>query len=204
MRGRALKMRNILKASLLLLLGGCASQGAPQHADSQRTLAEIQTRLAAAYLQEGRYALALDKAQQAVRADAGYAAAYSTLALIRSELGQDALAGEAYAQALSHAPEDPELQNAYGVYLCRQQDYSKADAAFMQAVANPLYATPAMALTNAGVCALQAKRQGEAQRYLQRALQIDPTAVRARQALDSISSEGHAAPAGDAQREVAR
>ncbi|MGA1562007.1 MAG: tetratricopeptide repeat protein [Gammaproteobacteria bacterium] len=155
-------------------------------ADAQHNLAEIQARLAAAYLQEGRYALALDKAEQAIAADARYAPAYSTLALIRIALGQDDLAGAAYTQALRYAPEDPELQNAYGVYLCRRGEYVAAETAFLRAIQDPLYVTPAMALTNAGICASRSGARDEAMRYLQQALQRDPQSMRAAAALNTV------------------
>ena len=138
---RSVRLGTEMVRSLFLLslvwLSACSVVPSSSSADAQHNLAEIQARLAAAYLQEGRYALALDKAEQAIAADARYAPAYSTLALIRIALGQDDLAGAAYTQALRYAPEDPELQNAYGVYLCRQQDYVRAEAAFMRAAQDP-------------------------------------------------------------------
>jgi type IV pilus assembly protein PilF len=187
---RSVRLGTEMVRSLFLLslvwLSACSAVPSSSSADAQHNLAEIQARLAAAYLQEGRYALALDKAEQAIAADARYAPAYSTLALIRIALGQDDLAGAAYTQALRYAPEDPELQNAYGVYLCRRGEYVAAETAFLRAIQDPLYVTPAMALTNAGICASRSGARDEAMRYLQQALQRDPQSMRAAAALNTV------------------
>jgi type IV pilus assembly protein PilF len=46
----------------------------------------------------------------------------------------------------------------------------------MAALKNPLYATPAMAYTNAAVCSLRKNDSVQAEGYLLRALQLDPSA----------------------------
>jgi len=183
---RATEMVRLLLPISLVLLTACSVAPTSPAGDAQHNLAEIQARLAAAYLQENRYALALDKAEQAVAADSHYAPAYATLALIRIALGQDELAGQAYQKALRYAPQDPELQNAYGVYLCRRQEYAAAEAAFLRAAQDPLYVTPAMALTNAGICASRAGAYEQATDYLQQALQRDPQSGRAASALSAL------------------
>ena len=48
-------------------------------------------------------------------------------------------------------------------------------ALFQRAASNPRYATPAVALTNAGVCARGAGELDKAERNLRAALQKDPT-----------------------------
>lgn len=201
---RGTEMLRLLLPMSLLLLAACSAAPTASSGDAQHNLAEIQARLASAYLQENRYALALDKAEQAIAADPQYAPAYATLALIRIALGQDELAGQAYQKALRYAPQDPELQNAYGVYLCRRQEYAAAEAAFLQAAQDPLYVTPAMAFTNAGICASHAGAHEQALQYLQQALQRDPQSTRAASALQALQQDASAASAPAPTFEVSR
>jgi type IV pilus assembly protein PilF len=201
---RGTEMLRLLFPISFLWLAACGATPTSPTGDAQHNLAEIQARLASAYLQENRYALALDKAEQAIAADPQYAPAYATLALIRIALGQDELAGQAYQKALRYAPQDPELQNAYGVYLCRRQEYAAAEAAFLQAAQDPLYVTPAMAYTNAGICASRAGAREQALQYLQQALQRDPQSTRAASALHALQQNASAAPAPTTTLEVTR
>ncbi len=201
---RGIEMLRFFLPASLLLLSACSAVPASQSRDAQHNLAEIQARLAAAYLQEDRYGLALNKAEQAIAADPSYAPAYATLALIRIALRQDELAGEAYQKALHYAPQDPELQNAYGVYLCRRQAYATAEAAFLRAAQDPLYMTPVMALTNAGICASRAGAHEKAIGYLQQALQRDPQSSRAASALNALEQNDHEGRAQTTTLEVSR
>ncbi|MDP1007871.1 tetratricopeptide repeat protein, partial [Klebsiella pneumoniae] len=66
-------------------------------------------------------------------------------------------------------------QNAYAVFLCRQQAYREADTHFLTATRDPFYGTPEVAWANAGVCARRAGRLDEATEYLRQGLEIDPS-----------------------------
>jgi type IV pilus assembly protein PilF len=71
------------------------------------------------------------------------------------------------------APENPEVQNAYAVFLCKQGSVSEALKAFDKAAMVPLYRTPEVAYTNAGVCARGAGRLNDADTYFRKALAVN-------------------------------
>jgi len=135
--------------------------------------AEINTRLGLGYLERGQFQVALEKLQIAVVEDPGHVPAHFALALLFERLGDERNADRHYRAADRLAPADGGVQNAYAVYLCRQREFRKADVHFQRAVDDPFYATPAVALANAGSCARRAGRQQQAIDYLREALSID-------------------------------
>jgi type IV pilus assembly protein PilF len=93
------------------------------------------------------------------------------LAIIYSRLGETTLADKHFRRAKSLQPKNSYTLNAYGSFLCGQKKYKEADVQFKAALKNPLYKTPEVALTNAGICARQHKDLDLAEAYLRRALQ---------------------------------
>ncbi len=179
-------------------LGGCAATGGPDGKRSdqaaatggaaagsiipgsteeseQRRRARIRLELAAGYYQQRNYTIALDELGQALRADPDYAAAYSMLGLVYMDLGDRARAEESFQRALRLTPNDAELNNSYGWFLCQNGRERDAIEHFMQALRDPLYATPGKPLHNAGICALKSGDEPAAERYLLRAFQVDPS-----------------------------
>jgi type IV pilus assembly protein PilF len=64
---------------------------------------------------------------------------------------------------------DP-FRNARGSYFCRLGRFQDALQDFEQALANPLYPTPWVALTNAGLCLERSGDEVKAENYYRRAL----------------------------------
>lgn len=167
--------------ALALLLAACASTGGSGTGERRAGLnqaspvraAEINTRLGIGYLERGQLQVAMEKLETALRHDPQHVPAHLSLAMIHERLGDDASAERHYRAADRLAPEDGGTQNAYGVFLCRQQDYREADAHFLTATRDPFYGTPEVAWANAGVCARRAGRLEDATEYLRQALDID-------------------------------
>jgi len=93
------------------------------------------------------------------------------MAIIYSRLGETGLADKHFKQSKKLQPRHQYTLNAYGSFLCGQKKYKEAEEQFKSALKNPLYKTPEVALTNAGVCARRAKDPDLAEAYLRRALQ---------------------------------
>lgn len=172
-----------------LLVGGCVttgagpgafSEGAEQAVSAQvpgneiQQRAKVHTELGALYLQDGRPAVALEEARIALTVDSSYAPAYNLLGLTHMTLNEPRLAEENFGKALSLARGDPEINNNFGWFLCQTGREQRALDHFMAAVRNPLYATPAKAYTNAGICALRLKDSKAAEEYLMQALRLAP------------------------------
>jgi type IV pilus assembly protein PilF len=138
-----------------------------------RKRARARTDLAAGYLRNGQYAVALEETRRAVSIDPGFADAYGMLGLIYMGLGERAQAEENFLRSLKLEPNSPDLNNNYGWYLCQTGREQESMAYFQRALADPLYTTPEKANQNAGICYLQIKDYPNAERYLRRAFEID-------------------------------
>ncbi len=165
---------------LCLLLLACGSLKKNQKTDESLGLdpedspAELYVKLAEEYYKLGQTDVAFRRAQQAIEADAKYPRAHVWAAFLYEEIGQADRAKEHYEIALKLSPNSADVLNAYGSYECRRKHYAEADAQFKKAVANPLYKTPWIALTNAGNCAGQSGDAGKAEGYYRAALTANP------------------------------
>ncbi len=139
-----------------------------------RNRARIHTDLAAAYFERGNMAVALEELRLATGADPGYAPAYSLLGLVYMELRERDVAGKNFERALGLAPNDAEINHNYGLFLCQTERAPDSIRYFMQAVKNPLYATPSRSYSAAGLCTLRAKNAKEAEQFFERALRLEP------------------------------
>lgn len=154
------------------------SQQVPQTEERKR--AKVHTDLGGLYAQDGRFAVALEEARIAQSADSGYAPAYNLQALVHMFLGEKGLADEAFRRALSIAPNDPEIHNNYGWFLCQNGREAESLGHFRMAYRNTLYNTPTKPYTNAGICQLKMKDYKAAEESLNIALRIDPSNTQAR------------------------
>jgi len=141
---------------------------------SGRIAAMDHTALAEQALRNGQVDQAQTEAKAALKADAGFADAYTVLALVESQRGNPAEAGRNYARAVALEPTRGVLLNNYGAWLCANGRAAESLGQFDAALADPSYPTPAAALANAGSCALTAGQGGRAAANLQRALALDP------------------------------
>jgi type IV pilus assembly protein PilF len=170
-------MKTMLLASLTLtaLLSGCASsQTDPVTGKTdRRAAAEVNTSLGQEYMARGQYEVAMDKLLKAIDEDPGYAAAHTVLAVLHERLGQTKEAGEEYHRAVRAAPDNGDVNNNYGVYLCQHGRGDEAGRYFQAAVDDPFYRTPHVAMANAGSCALRQNELDKAEGFLRKSLEYD-------------------------------
>lgn len=138
-----------------------------------RQRAKVHTELGALYMQSGRFAVALDETRIALESDSSYPPAYNLLGLVRMFLGETSAAEEAFRSALNLAPNDPEINNNYGWFLCQTGKPEESLRYFRSAYNNTLYKTPTKPYTNAGLCLLRQKQYKEAEEHLNTALRYD-------------------------------
>jgi type IV pilus assembly protein PilF len=100
--------------------------------------------------------------------------AHSTLAVAYDQTGNLGDAETHYMRATQLAPNDGGAANAYAVFLCRQNRYRDAEPFFRRAANDSGYATPEVALTNAGVCARDAGQPDAAAENFRAALARNP------------------------------
>ena len=175
-------------ALLALLLGACAG-GGTRAADGGDGSADIKTasdqtnvekrasirlQLAVGYFQDGKLEVALDEVKQAIVINPTFADAYGVRALIYAQMGELKLADESYQRALRLSPNNPELSNNYGGFLCQNDRGVEAIRYYDAAIRNPAYQSPFKAMQNAGACSIRLKQYAAAERYLLDALRLEP------------------------------
>jgi len=176
--------RTTMLAALAALLAGCASSApeaptvdsGPIIADvgDARNRARVHTELAAAYYGRGNMGVALEELRIATAADASYAPAHSMFGLVYMDLRENQLAEQSFERALKLAPNDADINHNYGWFLCQTRREPDSIKYFLQAIRNPLYATPWRSYSAAGVCSLRNDNLKDAEQFFQRALRLEP------------------------------
>lgn len=169
--------RLILLTCLAGLLAACVSGGEggsklrSSETDAEKA-ASVNKQLGTVYLRQGNLAQAKEKLERAEKYNPRDPEIHSVLALLYERLDIPAEVDSHYRTAIRLAPKDPQILNNYAVYLCKNRRAEEGVKRFMEAARNPLYRTPELAYTNAGVCLRSAKRYEEAANAFARALNI--------------------------------
>ncbi len=152
-----------------------------------RTRARIHTELGSLYFQEGNPGAAIDHLSNAIGIDPNYSTALSVRALVYADLKEFAKAEADFSRALSRAPDNPEINNNYGWFLCETGKVRESVPYFERALRDPLYETPDRAHTNLGNCLLRVGDTDGAQRHYLQAVRVSRSgAVPARLGLADI------------------
>jgi type IV pilus assembly protein PilF len=158
-----------LVALVALSLAACTSA---RQERKDKDAANYNTQLGLQYLQQGDLGLAKDKLDRALSEDPESADVHSARAVLFERMGERDKADGEFRSALRLAPHDPQTINKYAVYLCSGGRTDEGVKRFLEAAHNPLYRTPEVAYSNAGVCLRAAKRDDEAAVNFNRALQL--------------------------------
>ncbi len=150
---------------------------------------DIYVQLAIAYMREGQLSAALQKIKTGLDLDPSNAEAHNVIALLYERLGELGLAEQHFQYAARLQPRNSYVHNAYGTFLCKRQRFEEATREFEEALANPLYQTPEVALTNAGVCVRRKDDKNGAEALFRKALQHNPRFPSALSHMAQISYE---------------
>ena len=174
---------NRIALALVFSLLGCATATPTEptvdtgtitgDAGEPRNRAKIHTELASLYFEKGNMGVALEELRIATSADPSYPPAYGMFGLVYMELRENQLAETSFQRGLGLAPLDPDLNHNYGWFLCQTARENESIKYFLQAIRNPLYATPARSFAAAGACALRKNEVKDAEQYFLRALALD-------------------------------
>lgn len=170
----ALKL--LLAFFVVSLIGtGCANQQQQEKdAENLKSRARAHADLGAVYFQQKQLEIALEEFNTAIKIDPNFSPAYNGLGLVNAEFGKDDVANNNFKKSIQLDPLNSEAHNNYGNFLCTRNRVDESIEQFLAAVKNPLYATPAMAYTNAAICSVRKQNLTGAENYLQKALQIEP------------------------------
>lgn len=186
----------LLACMMGLFVSGCASQEQRDKYDvNLKARARAHTDLGAVYFQQKQYEVALEEFTQATKIDPSFGLGFNGLGLVYSALGQDDIASANFKKAVEVDPNNSESHNNFGSFLCAKGHYDASIKEFLAAVKNPLYTTPAMAYTNAGICSMRKNDVTNAEVYLQKALEIEPLSNMAAYQLATLQFNRNDAPA---------
>lgn len=164
----------LLGALFALILSACANrklEGDQPEVNSRTENVELQNRtgirmqLALGYYQQGLHKVALDEIKHALLAAPDLVDAYSLRALIFMDTGEIQLAEDNFLHAMKLAPNNSDIANNYGWFLCQNGREKQSIPYFEKVIKDLTYPTPAKVLNNAGVCSLRLKDVINAERY---------------------------------------
>jgi type IV pilus assembly protein PilF len=180
-----------------LLLAACSSQSTTETkqvtentpADGRRR-AEVHTALAGEYYARGNYPVALAETRAAINDDPGYYGAYNMQGLVLMQLRENKAASDSFSQALKLQPNNPEVLNNYGWFLCVSANEGQRGLDLMKrAQLDTQYSSPEKAYLSAGLCLRRLGRNQEAEDQLRRAVLIRPDLIGALFNLAQITFE---------------
>lgn len=134
--------------------------------------AEANAELALAYMRDGDLATAREKLEKALDQDSSNATTQLAAGFVYDRLGEDKKAQAHFEEALKLSRNDPNMENSYGVFLCRKGDKKRGESYLLQAASSPVYRTPEIAYGNAGQCARADGRPKDAEKYYRQSLAI--------------------------------
>ena len=163
---------NMLIACQYTITPGANKNIRPAQTTNQIALSNLN--LGIAYIKERNFEKALEKLDKAKKADPEYSPVYNVYGLLYQQLGQLNKAEENFKRAIRLNDNDSSTLNNYGRFLCQQKRIDEAETAFLQAADNPLYETPEIAITNAGLCFDNNGLKDKAVKYYREALTVNP------------------------------
>jgi type IV pilus assembly protein PilF len=178
----------LLVLSLAVLVAGCHRQGVenpvpppsdpkmPKETKAQKAqnAAEVHTSLAQHYIDIGNLEGALEKIKLAVNDDPTYVPAQTVMAFIYERINDMPNAEVHYRRAVELKPNQGDVNNNLGQFLCRTGKVQESLPYFAKAVTDPFYQTPDVALTNQGLCQLKLNDRTGAETSLRQAVQRNP------------------------------
>ena len=130
--------------------------------------------LALEYMKLGQLANSRECIEKALKEDPSNPDVQMTAGLVYERINEPAKAEKAYDAANRLGKGDPNIQNAYAVFLCGKGKTAAGEKLFLEVAKNPLYQTPEVALGNAGTCARGAGDLVNAEKFFNQALAIRP------------------------------
>lgn len=169
----------IIILCISLTITACANTGEQRTEVVQKKpnlteASDLNTRLAIGYIKEKQYKAAKEKLEKAIDQNPENLQAYKMLAYLYALLGLDEEAETKYDEALEIKPDDSDLLNSYGAFLCARGRYDEAQDALKESYSNPFYDSVFLAESNAGSCYLKQGEYKKAEALLRKSLRVRP------------------------------
>ena len=149
--------------------------------------ANVYLQLGVRYLSLNNLPAAKENLELALQSDSDSIPAHIALAFLYEKLYKYDEARSQYELALSLDPENLNLQNNFGRFLCDRREFDKGLALLTQASSNRLNENPWLALTNAGRCQMAMGDKQKAENYFDKALEVNQNYAPALQEMQKLS-----------------
>lgn len=164
-----------LSIVVLAVMAGCVSSPGNGFGEpNAERAAEINLEIATDYLRKNNLNQAKEKIDKAIEQNPRNSKAQMTAGLLYDRLGDTDKADAHFAKGLALDPENPDVQNNYGAYLCQKGKYERGEKLMIQAASNKLYRTPEVGYLNAANCARNGGDIKGAEENLRKALAMRP------------------------------
>lgn len=170
-------MKRMLAVGVILALSGCVTvtETSDIAAQSDPTeMAEARIALGLGYLENGSMIKARENLEKALQHAPHYYRSQLSMAHYFEMVGENDSARKMYQSTLNQHPQNGNVLNNFGTFLCKQGEYDTADQYFRRAVEQPYYYLISASYENAGLCALKAGKNDNAREYFKRAVDHDP------------------------------
>jgi type IV pilus assembly protein PilF len=165
---------------LCAFLGACVTEPRdPAFAGAaginKEAAAKNRVSLGLTYLSNGNFSQAKANLDKALNFAPKSADAHFAMAYYYQQVDELILAEEYYLQALKFGPENPNIINSYGAFLCELGRYEKAKSYLLKAATSKRYISVAETYENLAICAVDQGKIDEAIGFLDLALNHQPT-----------------------------
>ncbi|NKF50002.1 type IV pilus biogenesis/stability protein PilW [Shewanella sp. WXL01] len=174
---------HLLGVTLLsLTVTGCVTERTYSGTDvpvSERAMdkeaaARERMQLGLTYLQRGNSEQAKFNLDKAVSYAPHLSEVHVALAYYYQTVGDLVRTEDAYEDAINSGNATGDARNNFGVFLCQQEKYERAEKQFLAAINMPKYTRTASSYENLGVCSRKAGDNAKAREYFEMALKYDP------------------------------
>jgi type IV pilus assembly protein PilF len=145
-----------------------------QNDATQNEIAMTRISLGLGYLKMGNTTQAKLNLEKAKRFAPNLVQVYTAFAHYYDTVGEVDLTINSYEKAISLDGKDADTLNNYGVFLCKQEKYKKAEEQLLKAIEIPSYLLVAKSYQNLALCQLQSKDFVKAEQYLNKAILHSP------------------------------
>lgn len=184
-------MKHSTKVLLLLMVlfsAGCVTEGGlATGPESDEEAAQAYLELGIGYLEQDQPVPAVDALNRALSYQPRMSDAHSVIALAYDQLQEIELAENHHRRATQLSPGSPIPQNAFAVFLCRQNRWTEAEPLFRTAIDNARAMDPRNWMFNAATCARSSGDPEGEERYLREVLSFDPVDAAALRGMIDLS-----------------
>ena len=168
-----------LNPLILVIITCCSliscSKTVGSHAtDEQQRLSRMHSQVSFDFMFNNNISVAQGEAEEALRLDPDGVEANHAMARVQQLLGNHEDVVYHYQQALRSDPYAVVVLNDYGQYLCQQGDRKKALKQFDRAGSQLMNSQRMVSYTRAAACSIASQDYDDAEKYLLRALELNP------------------------------